>query len=77
MEQSRREFLMSAAGLAIVAEPKLLARVAPSEYAKYDGLGLADLVKTKQVSPLELVEEVARAIEPKPARVRDRLPESR
>ena len=26
------------------------------EYTRYDGLGLAELVRTRQVSPLELVE---------------------
>ena len=31
------------------------------EYSKYDGLGLADLVRKKQVSPVELVEEIGRA----------------
>ena len=34
-----------------------------SEYAKYDGLGLADLVCKKEVSPLELVEEAIARIE--------------
>lgn len=33
------------------------------EYAAYDGLGLAELVKTKQVSPLELARTAARAVE--------------
>lgn len=28
-----------------------------SEYSKYDGLGLAELVRKKKVSPGELVEE--------------------
>jgi len=34
-----------------------------SGYAKYDGLGLADLVRKKKVSPLELVEEAITRIE--------------
>ncbi len=34
-----------------------------SEYAKYDGLGLAELVRKKKVSPLELVEEAITRIE--------------
>ncbi len=33
------------------------------EYAKYDGLGLADLVRSRQVSALELVEEAIQRIE--------------
>lgn len=34
-----------------------------SEYARYDGLGLADLVRTRQVQPIELVEAAIAAIE--------------
>ena len=33
------------------------------DYGKYDGLGLADLVKTKRVKPGELVEEAISRIE--------------
>ncbi len=33
------------------------------EYHKYDGLGLAELVRTKQVTPVELVEEAISRIE--------------
>ena len=33
------------------------------EYPQYDGLGLADLVRTKQVTPIELVEEAISRIE--------------
>ncbi len=33
------------------------------EYSKYDGLGLAELVRKKEISPLELVEEAVRRIE--------------
>jgi amidase len=33
------------------------------DYTRYDGLGLAELVRTKQVSPAELVEEAIRRIE--------------
>ncbi len=33
------------------------------EYSKYDGLGLAELVRSKQVSPSELVEEAIQRIE--------------
>src|SRR3989442_120354 len=33
------------------------------ELGDYDGLGLAELVRTRQVSPLELVEEVVARIE--------------
>ena len=34
-----------------------------SDYGKYDGLGLAELVRRKQVTPAELVEEAIRRIE--------------
>ena len=34
----------------------------PAEYATYDGLGLAELVRKKQVSPRELAQTAARAI---------------
>jgi amidase len=34
-----------------------------AEYGKYDGLGLAELVRRKKVSPAELVEEAIRRIE--------------
>ncbi len=33
------------------------------EYSKYDGLGLADLLRKKEVSPLDLVEEAIQRIE--------------
>ena len=34
-----------------------------SEYDQYDGLGLAELVRNKQISPIELVEEAIQRIE--------------
>ena len=63
MEQTRRDFLLAAASLTVAAESTLAAGVSRGEFAKYDGLGLAELVKTKQVTPLELVDEVARRID--------------
>ena len=33
------------------------------EYHKYDGLGLAELVRSKQITPVELVEEAISRIE--------------
>ena len=35
----------------------------PEEYAKHDGLGLADLIRRKQVTAAELVEIAITAIE--------------
>ena len=63
MEQTRRDFLIAAAGLAVAAESALAAGDTRNDFSKYDGLGLAELVKTKQITPLELVDEVARRIE--------------
>ena len=63
MEQTRRDFLMAAAGFAVAAESVLGASVSPGEFTKYDGLGLAELVKNKQITALELVDEVARSVE--------------
>lgn len=63
MEQTRRDFLRAAAGLTLAAGPTLLASVNQSELAKYDGLGLAELVKTKKISPLELIDDVYRRID--------------
>ena len=34
-----------------------------NEYDKYDGLGLAELVRNKQVTPVELVEEAVARID--------------
>jgi len=34
-----------------------------SDYGRYDGLGLAELVRKKKVSPVELVEEAISRIE--------------
>ena len=63
MNQTRRDFLLTAAGLTLAAETKLHAGITRSELAKYDAIGLAELVKTKQISALELVDDVARRME--------------
>ena len=63
MTQSRRDFLLTATSLAVAAETKLFAGTGPSDLAKYDALGLAELIKTKQISALELVDDVARRID--------------
>ena len=36
-----------------------------AEYSNYDGLGLAELVKKKEIKPAELVEAAVERIEPK------------
>ncbi|HWP42556.1 MAG TPA: amidase family protein, partial [Blastocatellia bacterium] len=62
---TRRKFLKTAASfsLAAVSSPLLVAQTKRSDLAGYDGVGLAELVRKKQVSSLELVEEVIRRIE--------------
>jgi len=62
----RREFLkQSAAFSLLISHPALAAQAKKqhSQLASYDALGLVDLIKTKQVSPLELVDDVIRRIE--------------
>ena len=66
MSPSRREFLAQAAtfsawqlsGLACLGCREPVDSPATFEFGKYDGLGLADLVRTRQVAPWELVEAV-------------------
>jgi len=71
MGHARRDFLkksavftLAAAGGSLLPEyaatqvkPKL------SELASYDALGLAELIRKKQISPLELVDDVVRRVE--------------
>ncbi|MCI0487792.1 MAG: amidase [Blastocatellia bacterium] len=73
MDKTRREFLKKALSfsLATAGGSILTARAATgaqtkrslSELANYDGLGLAELLKKKEISPLELVEDVIKRIE--------------
>jgi amidase len=72
MNKTRREFLkesvsfsLAAAGGSVVLARSLAAqaRQSPSELANYDAFALAELIKKKQISPLELVEDVLKRIE--------------
>ena len=63
MNPSRRDFLLTAAGAALAAPGNLFAGISQTELAKYDGLGLAELVRKKQITALELVDDVARRID--------------
>ncbi len=66
MTRNRRDFLkQSAAFSLLLAHPALAAqaRRQHSQLAGYDALGLADLIKSKQISPLELVDDVIRRVE--------------
>lgn len=66
MTYNRRDFLkQSAAFSLLLAHPALAAQAKKqhSQLASYDALGLADLIKRKQISPLELVDDVIRRVE--------------
>src|SRR5215475_7317817 len=72
MDHSRRGFLkksavfaLATAGDALLAEYSAAAEVKPksSELADYDALGLAELIRKKQISPLELVNDVISRVE--------------
>jgi len=54
--------LQAAAATALTA-PALFGKAGRSELAKHDGLGLAELIRKKEITPAELVDEVARRIE--------------
>jgi amidase len=63
---NRRDFLKQSATFSfLISNPALAAQAKRqhSQLASYDALGLADLIKRKQVSPLELVEDVIRRVE--------------
>jgi amidase len=63
---NRRDFLKQSAAFSfLISHPALAAQAKRhhSQLASYDALGLADLIKRKQVSPLELVEDVIRRVE--------------
>ncbi len=68
-ETTRRELMIAAAGAAALAALPREARGAPSghalswdEWARHDALGLAALVRSKQVAPRELAQQAATAI---------------
>ena len=63
----RRRFLheLAAVALTVTAPPAVFpqTKIKPSELARYDAVALAELVQRKQITPLELVEDVLRRIE--------------
>ena len=66
MTHNRRDFLKQSAAFSLLLAHPALAEQAKrqhSQLASYDALGLADLIKRKQVSPLELVDDVIRRVE--------------
>src|SRR5262245_29129738 len=66
MNHTRRKFLKQSAAFSILVSHPALAAQAKRQLARladYDALGLAQLIKTKQVSPLELVDDVIRRVQ--------------
>lgn len=66
MSQTRRTFLKQSAAFSLLLSHPALAAQAKKHFsrlASYDALGLAELIRTKQVSALELVDEVIRRVE--------------
>src|SRR5215467_11331438 len=66
MNRTRRRFLKQSAAFSLLASHPVLAAQAKRQLARlvsYDALGLADLIKSKKVSPLELVDDVIRRVE--------------
>jgi amidase len=66
MTFGRRDFLKQSAAFSLLLSHPVLAAQAKkqqSQLAGYDALGLAALIKRKQVSPVELVDDVIRRVE--------------
>ncbi len=67
MNQTRRRFLEEVMAVAVTATaaPSIFTqtKIKPSELARYDATALAELVKLKQITPLELVNDVLRRVE--------------
>src|SRR5262245_16107032 len=67
MNIARRRFLKQSAALSMALATGPLTRTfsvdAPSDLASYDALGLADLVRKRKASPLELVNDTIKRIE--------------
>ncbi len=72
MQTNRREFLQQSAALALAATSAALLSEEPvgaqtklrtSALAGYDATGLAELIRQKKITPLELVEDTLRRIE--------------
>lgn len=66
MKHTRRVFLKQTAAFSLFLSHPALATQAKKQLSRlsaYDALGLADLIKRKQISPLELVDDVIRRVE--------------
>ena len=66
MTFGRRDFVKQSAAFSLLLSHPVLAAQAKkqqSQLAGYDALGLAELIKRKQVSPVELVDDVIRRVE--------------
>jgi amidase len=66
MTVNRRDFLKQSAAFSLLLSHPAIAWQAKSQHAQlasYDALGLAELIKSRKVSALELVEDVIRRVE--------------
>lgn len=66
MTHNRRDFLKQSAAFSLLLSHPALAAQAKKQFSRlssYDALGLAELIKTRQVSALELVDDVLRRVE--------------
>ena len=66
MKNTRRTFLKQSAAFSLLLSHPALAAQAKKQLARlanYDALDLAELIRTKQISPLEVVEDVIRRVE--------------
>lgn len=65
MNNTRRDFLRQALSFSLLPRAAVLAQTKPrlTNLASYDALGVAQLIKDKKISPLELVEDVIKRIE--------------
>jgi amidase len=63
---NRRTFLKQSAAFSLLLSQQSFAVQAKRQFSRlssYDALGLAELIKTKQISPLELLDDVIRRVE--------------
>ncbi|MGH9843861.1 MAG: hypothetical protein ACREEM_34430 [Blastocatellia bacterium] len=65
MKPTRREFLKQTAPFTLAATEAFGAQSKPraSQLAGYDSVGLAELIRKKQITAIELVEDTIRRIE--------------
>src|SRR5271165_3933202 len=62
MSTTRRQFIAQSAFFAASLE-SALAKVGQSQLVKYDALGVAELIRKKEITALEAIEDVQRRME--------------